>query len=518
VEPLLTDFDYDFIKMFFGSISTKMFIFLIYFLPALLQESPMRNASPNDAMYDTRNKLSSTALASRLLNRRSSDPTLTGVFSLRVAQNVAGAIANWPFNGYIYAPEVYIEGAQPVIHLLDMYGSVQSEFCPLTGPCQQMTYAVSASIFNNPGCATLSGRTVVDSVQGVAAFTDLFIDVPESNYRLIFSVGHDVDSPIGWAPLQVITDPFDVAIGYIDLRWEIPDDFSPKAGTLLNPIFLSVLAFDRSFGSWFPLTTYDDTIEVSIVLPGCESRGGPNLICRNFAFDDRPGIIDGNMFPVQCASGNASITDLSIIVAGRHRLTFRSNGMRSQSQPFEIASSTATKIALVQEPPAVITAGTILSQMPVINVVDIYNNSISGQGYVVNAQVVMASGSIESLWTCTDPSCDFSNPFTGQGLDPLTAESKFSNLMIKASGDNMQINFVVTNIGDPGLAILPVRSAMFQVVPGVFVGVRIARSPQTERWVDVNQVPAGATAGTPFSQQPTVRVVVFCPHVRPFKF
>ena len=495
------------------SLAARAFMVLIYFSPAIF---PIEHASTQNASSNKFFQLSFKSL--RPSNRRSSDPTLSGVFSLRVAQNVAGAIANWPFNRHIDAPEVYIQGSQPVVHLLDMYGSVQSEFCPLTGPCKQMKYAVYASIFNNPGCATLSGTTVVESENGVAMFTDLSIDIAESNYRLIFSVGYDSDSPIGWAPLQVITDPFDVATGFINLHWEIPSDYSPEAGSLMNPIFISVLAFDPIAEVWTPLATYNDDIEVSIELPGCESRGGPILICRGSAFSNRSGIIDGNKFHVRCTSGNASISDLAIIVAGRMRLNFESRGMRSQSQPFHISPSTATMIGIVQQPPTVQTAGKILTQMPVINVVDVYNNSIRGEGYVVNAQIVTASGSKESLWTCTDPSCDFSNPFTGQGLDPSTAVSTFSNLMIKASGENLQIYFVVTNVGDLGLKILPVMSDKFQVVPGVFVDVRIARSPQTERWLDVNQVPIGATAGIPFSQQPTVLVLdcSFCiSHVRP---
>jgi hypothetical protein len=481
-----------------GSIAARTFIFLIYFLPAFKYAA---------SRYVSSEKQKDVSLnVPRLAQRRSSDPTLSGVFSLRVAQNVEGAIANWPFNRYIDAPEVYIQGSQPVVHLLDMYGSVQSEFCPLTGPCQQMTYAVSASIFNNPGCATLNGTTVVESVNGVATFTDLFIDVAESNYRLIFSVGYDVDFPTGWAPLQVITDPFDVAIGFINLRWEIPDHYSPKAGSVLNPIFLSVLAFDPNSRRWTPLVTYHDDIEVSIVLPGCESRGGPILICRNSAF-----VRGGNKFHVPCTSGNASITDLAIIVAGRLRLIFESRGMRSQSQPFDITPSAATLIVVVKQPPAVQTAGTVLSQMPVVNVVDTYNNSIKGEGYVVNAHISTAS-SKELLWTCTDQSCDFSNPFTGQGMDPDRLVSDFSNLMVKRSGENLQIVFVVTNIGDPGLIIPPVTSEKFQVVPGVFVDVMIARSPQTEQWLNVDHIPAGATAGKPFLQQPLVLVCIFSFH------
>jgi hypothetical protein len=489
------------------SLAARTCIALIYFSSALF---PIEYASTHNASSHNQNEFSSKGL--HLSNRRASDPTLSGVFSLRVAQNVAGAIANWPFDRHIFAPDVYIQGSQPVVELLDMYGSVQSEFCPLTGPCKLMRYAVSASIFNNPGCATLSGTTVVESKNGVAVFTDLSIDIAESEYRLIFSVGYDSKSPIGWAPLQVITDPFNVATGFINLHWRIPSEYSPTAGSLLNPIFLSVLAFDPISDLWTPLPTYNDDIEVSMDLPGCQSRGGPILICRNSAFSDRPGIIDGNKFRVPCTSGNASITDLAIIVAGRLRLIFESRGMRSQSQPFDISPSTATKISIVQQPPAVQTSGMILSQIPVINVVDVYNNSISGEGYVVNAQIVTATGSRESLWTCSDPSCDFSNPFTGQGLDPNTAVSTFSNLMIKTAGENMQIYFVVTNVGDPGLTILPVTSEKFQVVPGVFVDVRIARSPQTEQWLDVNQVPTGATAGIPFMLQPVVLVCIFVFH------
>ena len=440
--------------------------------------------------------------------RTSSNPTLTGIVSLKVFQNVEGAIANWPFGKSIPAPEVFTQGSQPTIQLLDMYGSVQTEFCPLVGPCQHISYSVTANIYNNPGCAILGGTPVVNSVQGVAKFTDLFIDIPQSNYTLQFSAGSTSTSPIGWAPLQVISDPFDVALGFINLHWNIPTQI-PVAGANLSIIYMQVNHYDRLIQSWMPVTTYDDDIQVSLNLPGCQNLGGPELICRNLAFGNPPNIINGNRFSVPCQNGNASVTDLQVILSGTYRLTFESNGMRCQSLTFSIAPSNAAVVYVLQQPSSVVTSGVMFSQMPIIDVVDKYNNTVSGKGFVVNAQVYLVSGQSTSLWSCLDTACDYSVPFKDQTVESTSGVYTFQNIMIKAAGNGIRISFIVTNILNSAISIDPVFSAPVNVLPGVYIGMKVAMSPRTQLWKDVDVVPLGATAGIPFAQQPLVSLFPF---------
>jgi hypothetical protein len=437
------------------------------------------------------------------------DPSLNGIVSLKVAQNVLGARAGWPFAFPIDAPEVYTFGLQPIIQFLDMYGAVQSQFCPLTGPCEDVTYAVTATIFNNPGCAVLGGHTVAYSVNGIASFTDLSIDVSETNYTLKFSAGPATStSPIGWAPLQVISDPFDVSLGFINLRWEIPKNEIPVAGTYLNTIDLRVLSYDTALQAWLPLTTYNDAIQVSIILPGCETRGGPEPICRNSAFGsafgERPGVVGGNKFSVPCVNGNASVTDLSVVLAGSFRLIFESQGMLSQSLFFRVQASNASFAILVQQPPASNTAGVLLSRMPILNLVDMYNNSVSGDGFVVNAIVYAPAGQTDYLWTCLDPGCDFAIPFSSQAMDPVTGILAFQSVMVKAAGI-VQIGITVSNILFPEFVIAPIRSVQFEILPGRYVAIQVVASPQSQLWTSADTIPTGATAGIPFARQPLVR-------------
>jgi len=56
---------------------------------------------------------------------------------------------------------------------------------------------VTALIYNNPGCSELYGTNVVETLDGVARFTDLMIEHAAREYRLQFLAGPAL------APLQV---------------------------------------------------------------------------------------------------------------------------------------------------------------------------------------------------------------------------------------------------------------------------------------------------------------------------
>lgn len=125
-----------------------------------------------------------------------------------------GAIAGWPMGAPGSERNRHTDGSQPKVVLLDMFGQKQNKFCPDFAECTLVDHPVTAAIFNNPGCGKLYGTTTVQSVNGVATFTDLMIDSFQSRYRMKFTAGLLI------SPVTAISPPFKVAKGQI----YIPDD------------------------------------------------------------------------------------------------------------------------------------------------------------------------------------------------------------------------------------------------------------------------------------------------------
>ena len=124
-------------------------------------------------------------------------------------------IANWPINKSGGTRNRWTLGLQPKVVLLDMFGNRKLTSCLSSGVCKNISHPVTASIFNNPGCGKLLGTTTVQTVNGVATFTDLLIDKPQSLYKLRFTAG------LPLSPVAVITPTLKVLKGQI----YIPDDF-----------------------------------------------------------------------------------------------------------------------------------------------------------------------------------------------------------------------------------------------------------------------------------------------------
>ncbi len=151
-------------------------------------------------------------------NLRAFDVKLEGVISLGTAPPEgslpSGSIAGWPIGKPGGARNRHTLGTQPTVVLLDMFGNKQTRFCPPVGPCVSVDHPVTASIYNNPGCAKLYGTTTAMSVDGVATFTDLMIETSESRFRMAFTAG------LPNAPVMAYSPPFKVMKGQI----YIPDD------------------------------------------------------------------------------------------------------------------------------------------------------------------------------------------------------------------------------------------------------------------------------------------------------
>ena len=164
---------------------------------------------------------SASSVASATFERsilRNVDVTQEGVVALGTdppeGNPGVGVIAAWPIAKPGGKRNRHTQGHQPMVVLLDMFAQRKTQFCTGFAGCSEVSHPVTAAIFNNPGCAKLHGTTTVQSVNGVAIFTDLMIDLPQSLYRLRFTAG------LKFAPVEKLTPPFKVLQGQI----YIPDD------------------------------------------------------------------------------------------------------------------------------------------------------------------------------------------------------------------------------------------------------------------------------------------------------
>ena len=74
--------------------------------------------------------------------------------------------------------------------------------------------------------------------------------------------------------------------------------------------------------------------------------------------------------------GRAVFSDLRIFIAGRYSLQFISDGMVSYTFPIRVLALPAKTFLILRQPPAVADAGKVLTAMPILNLVDKYNNTI----------------------------------------------------------------------------------------------------------------------------------------------
>lgn len=252
------------------------------------------------------------------------DITLEGVVGLSASaphgQAVVGSIAGWPIARAGGPRNRHTLGNQPKVALLDMFEKKQTQFCTGYAGCIDVIHPVTAAIFNNPGCSKLHGTTIVQTVDGVATFTDLMIENPQSLYRLRFTAGLQL------SPVTVITPPFKVLKGQIyipdDPLWNFiaTADDQCQCGTVTLPsltqtrmtiragqLIQSSLgenwqpctgyefptvwvrkynARDTQAGpecdGWEDVTDWDFDIQVSLVDPGCTIIAGDvdEVVCR----------------------------------------------------------------------------------------------------------------------------------------------------------------------------------------------------------------------------------------------
>ena len=318
-----------------------------------------------------------------------------------------GVIAGWPIAKAGSSRNRHTKGMQPRVVLLDTYNMKRAcstcaarswkttpAWCDEAGSCTDVSHEVTATIFNNPGCAKLHGTTTVQTVDGVATFTDLMIDSPQSLYRLRFTAG------LLLSPVAAQTPPFNVLQGQIyipdDALWNYPasgsaacrgcydsscnctyakhfdppwapdsdgaqarmttragelirssgnpgSNFRPCAGFEFPTVWVRTYNVnDQQAGSecdgWEDRHDWNHAIQVSIPEPGCVLQKDDKWT----GFEDHDikvcrmgmsGTLIRSSQEIESNGGVAEFNDLRIYEAGEHSLRFSSDGMLSTSYP-----------------------------------------------------------------------------------------------------------------------------------------------------------------------------------------
>jgi ABC-type glycerol-3-phosphate transport system substrate-binding protein len=84
---------------------------------------------------------------------------------------------------------------------------VQVECLDASGNVNNTELAVRIALGSNPSGATLNGTTLIQSVNGVADFTDLSVSAPGQGYTFVASVQKDGVAPVTSTPFNVTQGP-----------------------------------------------------------------------------------------------------------------------------------------------------------------------------------------------------------------------------------------------------------------------------------------------------------------------
>ncbi len=503
---------------------------------------------------------SSSSNRRRLLQQSCSangDPTLDGVVTLSVnepsGRMVQGAVADWEFGRIGNNVNRFTTGKQPVVAMIDTRGNVVSKYCPsIVGcSCRDVIYPIRVQIYNNPGCAELLGTTTLMTVNGIATFTDLAITKAEYEYQLIFSTG------LASSPVTMITPPFQTRIGQIFIpEHELFNPANPitqfncsvcpqltdnqrrretcnaiVAGEyLFDPAGRAGMAFPtvwvRKFDrqniansperdGWVDDVTYDRDVTVSMPDPGCQVREGTStVLCQQ-------GLRGTTLFRgvnLLLTGGRAVFTDLRILTAGANiALRFSTGGMESVTYFLNVVPSCAFRVVILRQPGKETVAGKVLSTMPIVQLVDKYNNTIAEQGWMVVLDVQKADGSAIDMFRCQNVLCKPTalQPYArsgGPGGDKLNEELPYNgiitytDLVMRDSGRQLRLTFRATFQGQ-NRTVLPAISESFDITSSGLDRIAILAQPQTEPWTTPDIMPTGTTVGVPFGIQPRLAFV-----------
>jgi len=425
-----------------------------------------------------------------------------------------GAVAGVPF-GQVHD---YIVGSQPAVSLLDGTKKLRAEACPENEPCRPVVHAVTALIYNNPGCSQLMGNNVVETVDGVARFTNLMIENEAREYRLQFLAGPSE------APLQKISSPFQVVHGRINLGLidgtvaSLPPQ---QAGGVLPDIEVFVQYFDPASETWILSEAYEGVISIDSPQESCEQRD-QTTVCR-------PQVLSGTQ-AVEVVDGHATFTDLTIYRAQTTSagalLRFQLDGMiavcgNGVVSSFTVAPADPSAVMLTGDGPnGFIIAGTSFPTNPSVNLVDRYKNSILETGWFIH---ISATG-FTSPWNvfrsfevrvCVDEGCNIHDPILALPLNDAFIAAPpgiaiFESLVLLQAGKQIVLKMTAgrsVDMADADRTILPAFTSPFGILANALDNLDILQAPATERWVTADRVPDGATVGIPFRKQPRIALV-----------
>jgi hypothetical protein len=503
---------------------------------------------------------SSSSNRRRLLQQSCSangDPTLDGVVSLSVSgpsgQMVQGAVADWEFGRIASSVNRFTTGKQPIVALVDNRGNIVSRYCPsIVGcSCRDVIYPIRVQIYNNPGCAELLGTTSITTVNGIATFTDLAITKAEYEYQLIFTTG------LATSPVTMITPPFQTRIGQI----YIPEHelFSPRTPVsqfncsvcpqlldnqrrreTCNAIVAGEYLFDpagrggisfptvwvRKFDrqnidgapekdGWVDDVTYDRDVFVSMPDPGCQVREGTSTVLCQQGLQGTTQFRGVNLL---LTGGRAIFTDLRIFASGTNiALKFSTGGMESLTYFLNVVPACAFRVVMLRQPGKETTAGKVLSTMPIVQLVDKFNNAIGEQGWMVVLDVQKVDGSPVNMYRCQNVLCKPTalQPYArsgGPGGDKLNEDPpyngiiSYTDLVMRDSSRQLKLTFRATFQGQ-NRTVLPAVSESFDITSSALDRITILAQPQTEAWVTPDVMPVGTTVGVPFTIQPRIAFV-----------
>ena len=185
--------------------------------------------------------------------------------------------------------------------------------------------------------------------------------------------------------------------------------------------------------------------------------------------------------------GRAVFDDLRIYLAGRHQLQFISDGMVSHSHPIIVLAQPAKTFLILRQPPATADVGKVLTKLPVINLVDKYNNTIMLDPEVEEDPMEkiiwettvklldVVTGAEKFVYRCLTSNCPetFLYDKTEYVIDEFTGIVRFTNLVLQDAG-NYVLKFGADGMRGDG-AVLNIEEAQSQVVrvsPGALAGRR----------------------------------------------
>jgi hypothetical protein len=250
---------------------------------------------------------------------------------------------------------------------------------------------VTLAIANNPSGGTLSGTTVVAAVAGVAAFTDLSINLAGVGYTLAASAT---------GPSGATSAAFDVsAAAAANLSYTV-EPSNAIAGANIAPAI--------------KVTAKDSLGNVQVGFTG-------NVTLTITAGSGTAGAVLAGTHTVAAVAGVATFSDLNIDKAGTgYTFSATATGLAgATSAAFDITSGAAAKLAFTVEP-ATTVAGVAIAPAVTVTAQDIHGNTVT----TYTAAVALAIGVNPGVGT-----------LSGTSSKPAVAGvATFSDLSIDKSG------------------------------------------------------------------------------------